>query len=71
MNPPLRSAVDQFSVLYSLIDGVIDVIATDHAPHSPEEKADFYKAPNGVIGMETSFFRFIYRACCVGTYQSL
>ena len=55
MNPPLRSAVDQFSVLYSLIDGVIDVIATDHAPHSPEEKADFYKAPNGVIGMETSF----------------
>jgi dihydroorotase len=36
-------------------DGTIDVIATDHAPHTPEEKADFLKAPNGSIGMETSF----------------
>ena len=36
-------------------DGTIDVIATDHAPHTPAEKADFLHAPNGSIGMETSF----------------
>lgn len=55
MNPPLRTAKDQVSVLYSLADGTIDVIATDHAPHTPAEKADFLTAPNGVVGMETSF----------------
>ena len=36
------------------MDGTIDCIVTDHAPHSPEEKADFEKAPNGVVGLETS-----------------
>lgn len=55
MNPPLRTAKDQVSVLYSLADGTIDAIATDHAPHTPQDKSDFYTAPNGVIGMETSF----------------
>lgn len=55
MNPPLRTAKDQVSILYSLVDGTIDAIATDHAPHTPEEKADFLTSPNGVIGMETSF----------------
>ena len=35
-------------------DGTLDAIATDHAPHTPQEKADFEKAPNGSIGMETS-----------------
>ena len=35
-------------------DGTIDVVATDHAPHAPEEKADFLKAPNGILGLETS-----------------
>ncbi len=35
-------------------DGTIDCIITDHAPHAPEEKADFEKAPNGVVGLETS-----------------
>ena len=38
-----------------MLDGTLDAIATDHAPHTPEEKADFVKAPNGSIGMETSF----------------
>ena len=42
-------------MLESLCDGTLDAIATDHAPHAPEEKADFRKAPNGSIGMETSF----------------
>ena len=45
---------DRLAVIEGLLDGTIDAIATDHAPHSPEEKADFVKAPNGVIGMETS-----------------
>ena len=54
MNPPLREEADRLAVIEGLLDGTIDAIATDHAPHSPEEKADFVKAPNGVIGMETS-----------------
>ena len=55
MNPPLREEVDRQAVLAGVLDGTIDCIVTDHAPHTPAEKADFYKAPNGVIGMETSF----------------
>lgn len=55
MNPPLRTEEDRNAVLRALLDGTIDVIATDHAPHTPLEKADFLKAPNGVVGMETSF----------------
>lgn len=54
MNPPLREEADRLAVIEGLVDGTIDVIATDHAPHTPEEKADFVSAPNGVIGMETS-----------------
>lgn len=55
MNPPLRSEGDRIAVLEAVCDGTIDCIATDHAPHTPEEKLDFFTAPNGVIGMETSF----------------
>ncbi len=55
MNPPLRTEEDRKAVLAGLLDGTIDCIVTDHAPHTPEEKADFFHAPNGVIGMETSF----------------
>lgn len=54
MNPPLRTEEDRKAVLEGILDGTIDCIVTDHAPHTPEEKADFEKAPNGVIGMETS-----------------
>jgi dihydroorotase len=54
MNPPLRTEEDRCTVLEGLRDGTIDVIATDHAPHTPEEKADFLGAPSGAIGMETS-----------------
>lgn len=54
MNPPLREEADRLAVIEGLLDGTIDAIATDHAPHSSEEKADFVAAPNGVIGMETS-----------------
>lgn len=54
MNPPLRREEDRLALIEGLKDGTLDAIATDHAPHSPEEKADFMKAPNGSIGMETS-----------------
>ena len=54
MNPPLRREEDRLALIEGLKDGTLDAIATDHAPHSPEEKGDFLKAPNGSIGMETS-----------------
>ena len=54
MSPPLRTEKDRLAVIEGLRDGTIDAIATDHAPHTPEEKADFLAAPNGAIGMETS-----------------
>lgn len=54
MNPPLRTEEDRLAVIEGLADGTLDCIATDHAPHTEEDKADFVKAPNGSIGMETS-----------------
>jgi len=55
MNPPLRSIVDRDAIRRGLADGTIDVIATDHAPHSVLEKeVEFDKAANGIIGLETS-----------------
>ncbi len=54
MNPPLRTKADVEEIITGLLDGTLDAVATDHAPHAPEEKADFVKAPNGSIGMETS-----------------
>ena len=54
MNPPLGNETDRQAIATALRDGTIDCIATDHAPHSPEEKTDFENAPNGVVGMETS-----------------
>ncbi|MBC2696565.1 MAG: dihydroorotase [Desulfobacteraceae bacterium] len=55
MNPPLRSSQDREAILEGLADGTIDVIATDHAPHSYIEKeVEFDKAANGIIGLETS-----------------
>lgn len=56
MNPPLRTEVDRQAIIHGLQDGTFDAIATDHAPHSTQEKqTDFDKAPFGVIGLETSF----------------
>lgn len=54
MNPPLRTSEDVRAIIEGIKDGTIDCIITDHAPHAPEEKADFEKAPNGVVGLETS-----------------
>lgn len=56
MNPPLRTRRDRHVMEIAVIDGTIDAIATDHAPHSAEEKAKpFDEAPFGIIGLETSF----------------
>ncbi len=56
VNPPLRSRKDRLSLIDGLKNGLIDVIATDHAPHSTSEKeAGFMNAPFGMIGLETAF----------------
>lgn len=55
MNPPLRSAEDRERIIAGLIDDTIEIIATDHAPHTDKEKnVDFTKAPSGIIGLETA-----------------
>ena len=55
MNPPLRTEEDRMAIIRGLQDGTIDIIATDHAPHTMEEKsAHITKAPSGIIGLETS-----------------
>lgn len=55
MNPPLRTEADRQAIIDGLKDGSIDIIATDHAPHSPEEKAGkLTEAPSGIIGLETA-----------------
>lgn len=55
MNPPLREEADRLAVIAGLKDGTIDLIATDHAPHSAEEKAKpITEAPSGIIGLETA-----------------
>lgn len=55
MNPPLRTAADCRALIEGLADGTIDAIATDHAPHAPEEKEmEFAAAPSGVVGLETA-----------------
>jgi dihydroorotase len=54
MNPPLRTQADVDAMIEGLKDGTIDCIASDHAPHSPEEKeAEYELAPNGILGLET------------------
>ncbi len=55
MNPPLRTEKDRQAIIRGLSDGTIDIIATDHAPHSAAEKAKpFPDAPSGIIGLETA-----------------
>lgn len=55
MNPPLRSAADRDAMIEGILDGVVDAIATDHAPHASHEKeVEFEHAPNGITGLETA-----------------
>lgn len=56
MNPPLRSKEDRLALIEGIIDGTIDMIATDHAPHTEEEKSrGLEKSPFGIVGIETAF----------------
>ena len=56
MNPPLRGIEDRLALVEGLVDGTIDMIATDHAPHSAEEKSlGLEKSPFGITGIETAF----------------
>jgi len=55
MNPPLREEEDRQAIIQALRDGVFDCLATDHAPHTPTEKAvEFVSAPFGILGLETA-----------------
>ena len=56
MNPPLRTKEDRSAIIEAVKDGTLDIIATDHAPHSEEEKAkSITEAPSGILGLETAF----------------
>lgn len=55
MNPPIRSAADRDALIEGLLDGTIDCIATDHAPHSAEEKSRGLRSLNGIVGLECAF----------------
>ncbi len=56
MNPPLRSSSDREALIEGLLDGTLDMIATDHAPHTIEEKnGSMIQAPFGITGSETAF----------------
>jgi len=55
MNPPLRAEADRAALVAALLDGTVDCIATDHAPHASHEKeVEFERAPNGITGLETA-----------------
>lgn len=65
MNPPLRSAADRDAMIEAILDGVVDAVATDHAPHATHEKeVEFENAPNGITGLETALglcLRWLHR----------
>lgn len=70
MNPPLRSKEDVEALKKGLKDGILEVISTDHAPHSAEEKAgDFNQAPFGIVGLETAA-SLTYSELVLGGYLS-
>jgi dihydroorotase len=67
MNPPLRSARDAEALVEGILDGTLDAVATDHAPHHADEKAvDYESAPFGVIGLETAVALFHTRLVATG-----
>ena len=55
MNPPIRAKEDRLALIEGIKDGTVDMIATDHAPHSLEEKSRGLKSVNGIVGLETCF----------------
>lgn len=70
MNPPLRTKADNEALVQGLIDGVFDLISTDHAPHTPFEKAqDFVSAPNGITGLDTALVSLFHSFVVPGTFD--
>lgn len=55
MNPPISCSMNQQAIVSALCDGTVDIVASDHAPHTIKEKAKKQKSLNGVVGLETSF----------------
>ena len=55
MNPPIRSLSDKLAMIEGICDGTVDMIATDHAPHSAEEKSRGLASLNGIVGLEVAF----------------
>ncbi|MFT4175891.1 MAG: dihydroorotase [Luteolibacter sp.] len=69
MNPPLRTKADNEALLQGLIDGTFDLIATDHAPHTPFEKSqDFVNAPNGITGLDTALVSLYHYFVATGKF---
>jgi len=69
MNPPLRTRDDNAALLEGLKEGVFDLIATDHAPHTEFEKAqDFVSAPNGITGLETALVSLFHHFVAAGEF---
>jgi len=69
MNPPLRTKADNEGLLEGLLEGVFDLIATDHAPHTPFEKAqDFVSAPNGITGLDTALVSLYHHFVAKGVF---
>lgn len=67
MNPPIRSRADQEALLSGILDGTIDMIATDHAPHSVEEKSKgLADSAMGIVGLETAFPLLYTELVCTG-----
>lgn len=71
VNPPLRTEADRQAILDAVLDGTLDCIVTDHAPHSAEEKSrPLPEAPSGMVGLETSLAAS-YTALCVPGYLTV
>lgn len=69
MNPPLRTRADNAALLEGLLDGTFDLIATDHAPHTPFEKSqDFVSAPNGITGLDTALVSLHHHFIAAGKF---
>jgi dihydroorotase len=69
MNPPLRTREDNAALLEGLLDGTFDLIATDHAPHTPFEKSqDFASAPNGITGLDTALVSLHHHFVATGKF---
>jgi dihydroorotase len=69
MNPPLRTREDNAALLEGLLDGTFDLIATDHAPHTPFEKSqDFVSAPNGITGLDTALVSLHHHFVATGKF---